>query len=77
MKKLLQIGLLLLLATPAVAQESSLPNPPKILQTFDWKNLSAQILDGQIVSMDGMSVLKIEKTNDVPSEISLLTITNS
>jgi hypothetical protein len=77
MKKLFQIGLLLLLATPAVAQESSRSNPPKVLRTFDWKNLSAQIPDSQIVSMNGMSVLKIEKTNDVPLEIPLLMVTNS
>jgi hypothetical protein len=78
-KKLFQIGLLLLLATPIVAQESSRPNPPKVLRTYDWKDLNVQSTNCQIqiVSMDGMSVLKIENTNDKPLEISLLAITNS
>jgi hypothetical protein len=92
MKKLFQIGLLLLLATPVVAQESSAPNPPKVLRTYNWKDLNVQSTNCQIqiVSMDGMSVLKIENTNSppprgpnnsypiyAPLEFSLLKITNS
>jgi hypothetical protein len=78
MKKLFQISLLFLFVSSALAQESSAPKE-KILHEFDWKDLSGQSTNCriQIISMDGMSVLKIEKTNDVPLEISLLTITNS
>jgi hypothetical protein len=80
MKKLLQIGLLLWLAANATAQESPAQNQPKVLRTYDWKDLNVQSSNTncqiQIISMDGVSVLKIEKTNDVSLEISLLTITN-
>ena len=74
MTKLFQISLVFCLAATAAAQEQVLP---KVLWTFDWKDLSAQIPNSQIVSTDGVSVLKVVKTNDTPLEISLLTITNS
>jgi hypothetical protein len=63
---------LLCIAATVAAQENQ-----KILKVYDWKDVSAQIPNSQIVSMDGMSVLKIENTNDAPLEVSLLTITNS
>jgi len=50
---------------------------PKVLRVYDWKDLSAQFPNSQIVSMDGISVLKIENTNDTPLVISLLAVTNS
>jgi hypothetical protein len=74
MKKLLHVGLLLCLAMTGAAQ---MRQPQKFLHEFDWKNLAQNFPNSQIVSMDGISVLKIEKTNDTPLEISLLTITNS
>jgi hypothetical protein len=72
MKKLLHICLLLCVAATVAAQENQ-----KILKVYDWKDLSAQIPNSQIVSMDGMSVLKIENTNASRLELSLVTITNA
>jgi len=76
MKRLIQLNLLLLLISSATAQESQ---PPKTLHVYDWKDLARQheLSGGEMISMDGMSVLKIENTNDAPLEISLLNITNS
>jgi hypothetical protein len=71
MKTLFQISLLFWLVATAAAQET-----PKALQTFDWRDLSAQIPNSQIVSMDGISVLKIENTNDAPLQVSLFEISN-
>lgn len=73
MRKLFQINLLFWLVAAAAQEQAS----ARVLRTFDWKDWSAQIPNCQIVSMDGMSVLEIVKTNDAPWEISLLTITNS
>jgi hypothetical protein len=72
MKKLLHIGLLLCIATTVAAQENR-----KLLKTYDWKDLPQHLPNCQIISMDGMSVLKVENTNNTPLEISLLTITNA
>ena len=77
MKKLFQIGLLFLFATPAVAQEAPAHSSIKVLHVYGWKDLSARFTNCQIVSMDGISVLKIENTNNVPLDVLLLTITNS
>ena len=77
MKRLIQLNLLLLLISSATAQESSPWQPPKTLHVYDWKNLSAQFTNSQIISMDGISVLKIENTNNVPLKVLLLTITSS
>lgn len=77
MKRLIQLNLLLLLVSSAAAQESSPGQPPKTLHVFDWKDLSAQFTNNQIISMDGMSVLKIENTNHAPLKVLLLTVTNS
>jgi hypothetical protein len=76
MKRLIQLILLLLLISSATAQESQPQEPQKILHVYDWKDLARQqALPGEVISMDGMSVLKIENTNSL--EISLLKITNS
>jgi hypothetical protein len=72
MKKLLHIGLLLCLAMSVIAQENQ-----KILKIYDWKDLSHNFPNSQIVSMDGMSVLKIENTNASRLEFPLVIITNA
>lgn len=84
MKKLFQMSLLLLLISSAVAQESSsqqsVPQPtPKTLRVYDWKDLAQQhqLSVGDVISVDGMSVLKIESTNDTPQEITLLKISDA
>jgi len=80
MKILFQMGLLLLLfVSPAVAQEPTQPARQIILRTYDWKNLKLQpeLPNVEIISEDGISVLKIENTNDTPLDLSLLTITDS
>ena len=76
MKKLISICLMLLLAACAIAQQ---PPAEKVLRTYDWKDLMAEhpFPDSEIISMNGMQVLKIVKTNNAPLEITLLTITNS
>jgi hypothetical protein len=90
MKTLVQLVLLLSLIVSAEAQESQSPEPTKTLQVFDWNDLAQRpaLPAGEVISMDGMSVLKIEETNavpvgnssypqDKPVVISLLKITNS
>lgn len=84
MKKLFQLNLLLLLISPAMAQESQPQGPTKTLQVYDWKDLAQQheLSAGEVISMDGMPVLKIENTNNTnpeafsPLEVSCLKITN-
>jgi hypothetical protein len=75
MKKLIQICFALCLVSSAIAQAST----GKVLRVYDWNDLMSQhpFPNSEIVSMDGMSVLKIEKTNDAPLDVSLLTITNA
>jgi hypothetical protein len=92
MKRLIQLNLLLLLISSVSAQESQ--PKEKVLRVYDWKDLNVQSTNTkcqiQIVSMDGMSVLKIDSTNDpslerasgnypiyAPFEVSPLKITNS
>jgi hypothetical protein len=59
------------------AQEAPAPKE-KVLRVYDWKDWAGQIPNSQIVSMDGMSVLKIENTtSNTLLEITLLKITNS
>ena len=83
MKKLIQLNLLLLLISTGAAQESNPqksppPEPQKVLHDYDWNDLARQqTLPGEVISMDGMSVLKIDNTNDAPLAVSLLKITNS
>jgi hypothetical protein len=84
MKKLIQLNLLLLLISSATAQEAqpqeaSPQQRTKILRVYDWNDLAQQhqLGGGEIISMDGSSVLKIENTNSLPLEISILNITNS
>jgi hypothetical protein len=72
MKKLLHIGLLLCIAATVTAQENR-----KLLKVYDWNDLPKHYPNSQIISMDGMSILKIENTNHVSLDIKLLTITNS
>jgi hypothetical protein len=78
MKKLFRISLLLWLAANATAQESPAQNPPKVLRTYDWKDLNVQqkLPGSEIISMNGISTLKIQLTNSAALEVSLLIITN-
>jgi hypothetical protein len=91
MKRLIQLNLLLLLISSASAQDSQpqKPLPPEsqiILRDYDWKDLAKQqALPGEVITMDGSSVLKIETTNDTilrdnteapPQQISLLKISD-
>jgi hypothetical protein len=82
MKRLIQLSLLLLISS-ATAQESqpketSPQQPTKTLRIYDWNDLARQqTLPGEVISMDGMSVLKIENTNDAPLVVSFFKITNS
>jgi hypothetical protein len=76
MKKLIQICLLLCFVSSAMGQEKPVY---KAFHVYDWNDLQqqGQLSGGEIISMDGMSVLKVENTNNnAPLEISLLTITN-
>lgn len=68
MKKLIQINLLLWYVSCAAAQE-------KTVRVYDWKDFKLQP-GSAIVSMNGISVLKIENTNNAPVEVSLLKVTN-
>jgi hypothetical protein len=91
MKKLIQLNLLLLLISSAAAQDSQdFQKFEKTLLIYDWKDLAQkqQLSGGEVISMDGMSVLKIENTNDTPLqgslyyngtplEVSLVKITNT
>jgi hypothetical protein len=86
MKKLISTCFVLCLAVGAMAQDQILPLngsiTEKIVHVYNWEDLISQLPPAycKIVSMDGMSVLKIEKTNSTPFaplEITLLTITNS
>jgi hypothetical protein len=81
MKRLIQLNLLLLLISSATAQDSqpqetTPQQPSKTLRVYDWKDLAQQhqLSGGEVISMDGMSVLKIENTNNTPLEISLLKV---
>lgn len=64
---------MLCVAAGAIAQQ------PKVLRTYNWQDLMAQhhFPNSEIVSMDGISVLKIRNTNSTPLEVDLLEITNS
>ena len=77
MKNLIQTGLLLWLVSCATAQESQSQQPPQTVRIYEWKDLARQqALPGQVISMDGISVLKIEKTNDTPQDFLLLKISD-
>jgi hypothetical protein len=71
MKRWLHLGLWLCLAVTVTAQEDQ-----KVLKVYDWKDFPEHP-NCQILSMDGMSVLKVENTNKAPLKVSLLTITNA
>ena len=73
MKRLIQISLLLWLVSSATAQDRTAQPWQKTLRVYDWKDLAcSRISGGEIISMDGISVLKIENTNNAPLEVSLL-----
>lgn len=82
MKKLIQLNLLLLLISSASAQDSQSQKslstePQKILHDYDWKELARQqTLPGELISMDGGSVLKIESTNDSPQDFLVMKISD-
>jgi len=80
MKRLIQISLLFLFVSCAFAQETLAPKE-KVLRVYDWTHLNVQSPNTncqiKIISMDGMSVLKIENTNDAPLFVSLLKIDDS
>jgi hypothetical protein len=73
MKRLFQLNLLLLFISSATAQES-----PKTLRDLDWKELAQrhELSGGEVISMDGTSVLKIENTNNTPLKVQLFRIQN-
>jgi hypothetical protein len=73
MKTLIHMSLLLRLALSAAAQE---PPAQKTLQVYDWKDFKTQPPGSEIISQDGITVLKVEKTNTAPLEILLVDITN-
>jgi len=77
MKNLIQTGLLLWLVSSATAQEAQPQQPPKTVRIYEWKDLAQQqTLPGQVISMDGFSVLKIENTNETPQDFLLLKISD-
>lgn len=72
MKRLIQLNLLLLLVSSTAAQEVSpqvpaLQQSTKILRIYDWNELvqQHQLAGGEVIQMDGVSVLKIENTNSI------------
>lgn len=77
MKRLIQTSIFLLLTVGAIAQETSPQIMEKVLQVYDWKDLTTPPSIGQIISMEGMPILKIENTNKASLEVLLLTVTNS
>jgi hypothetical protein len=91
MKRLIQLNLLLLVISSAGAQESRAQEQTNTLHVYDWKDLVHQheLSNGEVIVVDGMSVLKIQNTNAAPPEhslyasdsgaleVSLLIITNS
>jgi len=79
MKNLIQISLMLWLVSSAAAQAQPAQPWQKTLHVFDWKDskLQPELSGSEKFSTNGVSVLKIENTNNAPLEISLLTITNS
>jgi hypothetical protein len=65
----------------ATAQESPYTQWQKTLRTLrvsDWKKLKVQqeLPNCQIISMDGISVLEIQNTNNAPLEVSLLKVSD-
>lgn len=79
MKNLIQISLMLWLVSSAAAQAQPAQPWQKTLRVFDWKDskLQPELSGSEIFSTNGVSVLKIENTNNVPLEVVLLRITNS
>jgi hypothetical protein len=75
MKRLIQLNLLLLVISSAGAQESRAQEQTNTLHVYDWKDLAQQheLSTGEVIVVDGMSVLKIENTNAAPPERNLYT----
>lgn len=70
MKKLIQIAALLWLVSTGAAQQ--------ILVNYNWQDLAQdhKLQSGEVVSLNGKSVLKIENTNDTALQLHLFTITS-
>lgn len=68
MKKLIRISLALWLVPCAMAQQA--------IRNYDWPDLQQhhELQGGEVVSLDGQSVLKIENTNDSPMQLHLFKI---
>lgn len=77
MKTAFPIGLVCALVSSAAAQGTA--EWQKTLQVYDWKGPEFQQAypAGEVISTNGVFVLKIENTNNAPLEISLLKITNA
>jgi hypothetical protein len=78
MKKLFQISLVLWLVSSAACQAVA-QSRQKTLRVYDGDSPEVQknLPDSEIIPMDGISVLKIEHTNNLPLEISIWSTTNT
>ena len=76
MKNLIQISLMLWFLSSAAAEAQP---EEKALRVYDWKEVTLQprLPGSELYSTNGISVLKIENTNNAPLEVTLLTITNA
>ncbi|HTB85393.1 MAG TPA: hypothetical protein VK742_17230 [Candidatus Sulfotelmatobacter sp.] len=74
---MLQAAMMLVFTSIGLAQDLPVTSPGKVLQVFDWKELTGAVTNGQIVSLDGMDVLKITNAAGTPLVITLLEITNA
>ena len=79
MKNMVQISLMLWLLASAAAQAQPAQPEEKALRVYDWKEvkLQPQPPGSDVFSTNGISVLKIENTNNASLEATLLTITNA
>ena len=68
MKALVPVGLFWCGISVTWAQEK--------LAEFDWKQLTGQhpVTCGELISVEGVSALKIENTNDTPLQVALFTV---
>lgn len=76
MKKWIQISLMLWIVPHAAAQTQPAQPGQKTLHVFDWKEVILQPPGGQIFSTNGVSILKIENTSNVPLTVTVLTVTD-
>jgi hypothetical protein len=79
MKSLIQMSLILWFVSSTAAQAQPAQPEQKVLRVYDWTEvkLQPQPSGSEVFSTNGVSVLKIENTNDAPLNITLLTITNA